>query len=124
MISCLLHMTESPLRLKQPNASLPYCFLSFLPTWPGAFTLQLIRNALKRQTSPVCRQNSQISPDVKDFHLFHTHTKEKSVISGEEKRIREFRSSRRKVVFTPNDSQNECDSVPGVLRKTNILDLT
>lgn len=34
------------------NASLTYCSLSFLPKWPGAFTFQLIHNALKCQTSP------------------------------------------------------------------------
>lgn len=41
-----------------------------------------------------------------------------------EERRKELRRSRRKVVFTPNDLQNECDGVPGVLSKTNILDVT
>lgn len=49
------------------------------------------------------RHNSQISPDVEDFHLFHTHTKEKSVIlkeKGEEEWVQ-----KKQQVFTPNDSQ-------------------
>lgn len=41
-----------------------------------------------------------------------------------DRRRNEFRRSRRKAVFTLKDSQNEYDRVPGVLSKTNILDVT
>lgn len=105
------------LQPEPPNASLTHCILSLPPKWPEAFTFQLIHITLKCQNpTPMCRHNSQISPDVEDFHLFHTHTKENWFWKEKEKR-KKFRWSSK-----GNFHSEWLSTVPEVLSEPNILE--
>lgn len=88
MISCLVHMTYStcPAWTERCFIDLFYLFFFQVPKWPEAFTLQLTVT-LKCCAPLMCRHKSQISLDVKYFHLFHT----KNTVKKKKKKSAIFR---------------------------------